>query len=224
MKTKPCSSAWALFAALLLLPQQVAAFEVPLSDIAVREAYFLGQRNDQKTADFLKLYTRSLPLPDKGPYVSEIHLLTPYAQVVTTSGQHSAGYSAQQAAADYHGRGDTLLLQVRIEFTATYTYGDAVRTANDIAGELNRHLYPEDFWQAFRFALSQNDQALEPSEVHADPIYGSSSPADASSTLRGTVVSLEFDANQCESQPAQVKVVTPASQHVSAKFDLARLQ
>ena len=153
-----------------MLPQQTAAFEIPLTDIAVREAYFLGQRNDQKTADFLKLYTRSLPLPDKGPYVSEIHLLTPYAQVVTNSSQHSTGYSAQQAAADYRGRGDTFLLQVRIEFTATYTYDDAVRTAGDTASELNRHLYPEDFWQAFRFTLSQNDQAFEPSDVRADEI------------------------------------------------------
>src|SRR5580765_2702694 len=117
-----------LFSVLLVFPQPVPAFESPLSDSAVREAYFLGQRNDQKTSDLLKLYTRSFPLSDKGPYISEIHLLTPYAQVVATSSQHSTGYSAQQAAADYHGRGDTLLLQVRIEFTVTYTYEDAVRT------------------------------------------------------------------------------------------------
>ncbi len=224
MKNKRLSSLCAVFAALLVLPQQTVAFEIPLTDIAVREAYFLGQRNDQKTTDFLKLYTRSLPLPDKGPYVSEIHLLTPYAQVVTNSSQHSTGYSAQQAAADYHGRGDTFLLQVRIEFTATYTYDDAVRTADDIAGELNRHLYPEDFWQAFRFTLSQDDQVFEPSDVRADPIYGSSSPGDASSTLRGTIVWLEFDADRFEAQPAQVEVVTPAGQHVTAKFDLAKLR
>src|SRR6266436_1865010 len=228
MKTKPCSSAWALFAALLLHPQQVAAFEIPLSDIAVREAYFLGQRNDQKTADFLKLYTRSLPLPDKGPYVSEIHLLTPYAQVVTNSSQHSTGYSAQQAAADYHGRGDTFLLQVRIEFTATYTYDDAVRTAGDTASELNRHLDPEDFWQAFRFTLSQNDQYFEPRDIRSDPVYGSSSPGDRGATLRGTIVWLEFEASafeaEPESAPVQVEVVPPTANHVLAKFGLAMLR
>jgi hypothetical protein len=224
MKSKRISSSWIAFLVLLALPQQTAAFEIPLTDIAVREAYFLGQRNDQKTADFLKLYTRSLPLPDKGPYVSEIHLLSPYAQVVTNSSQHSTGYSAQQAAADYRGRGDTFLLEVRIEFTATYTYDDAVRTAGDRTGELNRHLYPEDFWQAFRFTLSQDDQAFEPSDVRADPIYGSSSPGDATSTLRGAIVWLEFDADRFESQPAQVEVVTPAGQHITAKFDVAKLR
>ena len=53
-----------------------------------------------------------------------------------------------------------ILLQVRIEFTVTYTYEDAVRTANDTGGELNRHLDPEDFWRAFRFTLSQDDRSL----------------------------------------------------------------
>src|SRR5205823_8474915 len=119
------------------LSSGASAVEFPLSDTSIREAYFLGQRNDQKTSDFLKLYAKFLPLPQKGPYVSEIHLLTPYAQIVADSSRHSVGYSAQQAAADYHGRGDTILLQVRIEFTVTYTYDDAVRTANDTAGELN---------------------------------------------------------------------------------------
>jgi len=212
---------WALAAALLLL-------EIPLSYTAVREAYFLGQRNDQKTADFLKLSTRSFSLPDKGPYISEIHLLTPYAQVVVNSSQHSTGYSAQQALADYRRRGDTLLLQIRIELTPTYTYDDAVRTANDTARELNRHLDPEDFWQAFRFTVSQNDQYFEPRDIRSNPIYGSSSPGDRGATLRGTMVWLEFEAAafeaEPESAPVQVEIVPPTANHVLAKFDLAKLR
>jgi hypothetical protein len=211
-------------AVFLLLPHPIFAFEMPLTDRAVREAYFLGQRNDQKTVEFLNLYARLLPLPDKGPYVSEIHLLTPCAQVVSVSSRHSTGYSAQQAAADYHGRGDTLLLQIRIEFTVTYTYADAVRTASDTAGELNRHLDPEDFWRAFRFKLSQNDQSFEPFDTYADPIYASSSPSDATSTLRGAIVYLEYDASQFESVPTQAEVIPPATAPVLAKFDLSKLR
>jgi hypothetical protein len=213
-----------LFTLIQLLPQPASAFEIPLSDTAIREAYFLGQRNDQKTLDFLKSYTRTLSLPDSGPYISEIHLLTPYSQVVTNSSQHTSGYSAQQAAADYHGRGDTLLVQIRIELTLTYTYDDAVRTANDFAGELNRHLDPEDFWRAFQFNLAQNGQRFEPLDGYADPIYGTSSPRDASATLRGVIVWLVFDASKVESLPAEVEVVTPAAQHVAAKFDLTKLR
>jgi hypothetical protein len=209
--------------AILALPLP-AAFEIPLSDTTVREAYFLGQRNDQKTSDLLKSYSRSLPLPDSGPYISEIHLLTPYAQVVTNSSRRTNGYSAQQAAADYHGRGDTILVQVRIELTLTYTYEDAVRTANDIAGELNRHLEPEDFWRAFQFNLTQDNKLFEPIDAYAEPIYATSSPRDASATLRGVQVSLVFDANQFESLPTQAEVITPKAQKVTAKFDLSKLR
>jgi hypothetical protein len=217
--------------AFLSLAPSAPAFEMPLTEKTVREAYFLGQRKDQRTAEFLNLYTRLLPLPDKGPYVSEIHLLTPCAQVVSVSSQHPTGYSAQQAAADYHGRGDTLLLLVRIEFTATYTYDDAVRTASDAAGELNRHLDPEDFWRAFTFTVSQPkpgaDQGsdthfLDPRDVYAEPIYGSALRGD--STLRGAIVFLEYDASQSASFPTQVEVVPPAAAPVVAKFDLANLR
>jgi hypothetical protein len=210
---------WALIVALFLL-------EFPLSDTAVREAYFLGQRHDQKTSDFLKLYTKSFPLPDKGPFISEIHLLTPYAQVVVDSSRHSTGYSAQQALADYLRRGDTLLVQIVIELTPTYSYNDAVRRANDAAIELNRHLEPEDFWQGFRFTVSQNDRYFEPRDVRADPIYGSASPGDRGPDLRGTIVSLEFEAASFEPEagPVQVEVVPPNFNHVVAKFDPTKLR
>jgi len=208
----------------LAFPNDLVAFEIPLSDTAIRDAYFLGQRNDRKTSDFLKLYSRSFPLPDKGPYISEIYLLTPYAQIVSDSSRHSVGYSAQQAAADYHGRGDTLLLQVRIELTPTYTYDDAVRTANDTAAELNRQLYPEDFWQAFQFKFSQEKKTLEPRAMSADSIEGTASPSDRGPTLRGTIVSLEFEAEPVEPGIVQIEVSAPTGQHLITKFDLSKLR
>ena len=213
-----------LLITLLLFPQSLPPVELPLSDTAIRDAYFLGQRNDQKTSDFLKLYSHSFPLPDKGPYISEIRLLTPYAQIVSDSSRHSIGYSAQQAAADYHGRGDTLLLQVRIELTPTYTYDDAVRAANDTAGELNRQLYPEDFWQAFQFKVFQEEKAFEPRAISADPIEGAASPSDRGPTLRGAIVSLEFEAESVESGIVQIEITAPTGQHVITKFDLSKLR
>ena len=76
---------WAVF-----LPQFAFAYDHPLSDEAVRDAYFVGQ--DVKNVNhFLAPYTQSLPVPDSGPDVSEIALSTPYAQVVEVSAQHSVG-------------------------------------------------------------------------------------------------------------------------------------
>src|SRR6266566_1804026 len=94
----------ALLTSALLLSTPALPFDTPLSDQAVREAYFLGQRTDQKIVDFFSGYTRHLPFPKAGPYVSEIQLLTPYAQVVELSHQNTAGYSAQQAWKDYQDR------------------------------------------------------------------------------------------------------------------------
>jgi hypothetical protein len=208
----------------LVFSNNLVAFEFPLSDIAIREAYFLGQRNDQKTSDFLKLYTHSFPLPEKGPYISEIHLLTPYARIVSNSNRHSVGYSPQQAAADYHGGGDTLLLQVRIELTSTYSYDDALRTANDTAGELNRQLYPEDFWQAFQFKFAQEKNPFEPRAISADSIESTASPSNRGPTLRGTIVSLEFEAGPVEPGIVQIEVSAPTGQQVITKFDLSKLR
>src|SRR5271170_7283126 len=91
-----------LFAALgtAFNPQFAFAYEHPLSDEAVRDAYFIGQ--DVKNVNqFLAPYLKSLPIPNSGPHVSEIELSTPFAQVVESSAQHSVGYSDQQAAEDY---------------------------------------------------------------------------------------------------------------------------
>src|SRR5262249_46525549 len=92
----------ASYIASLLFSSQVFAYESPLSEKTIREAYFLGQHHDASTDAALKPYQHNLPAPKKGPYISEIHVLTPYAQVVEASKAESAGYSAQQAAADYH--------------------------------------------------------------------------------------------------------------------------
>ena len=81
----------ALLTSALLLSTPALPFDTPLSDQAVREAYFLGQRTDQKIVDFFSGYTRHLPFPKAGPYVSEIQLLTPYAQVVELSHQNKIG-------------------------------------------------------------------------------------------------------------------------------------
>lgn len=228
-RTRGCIASCVRFATRLLLAASLAAwpsfaFEIPLSDNAIRQAYFLGQRTDQKSADFLGLYRRALPLPNKGPYVSEILLLTPYAQVVATSNRHTVGYSAQQAAADYHGRGDTILVQIRIELTSTFTYSDATRSAQDVAGKLNRHFDPEDFWRAFHIDVlqitdSQDEKVFEPFDVSAEPIYSHSS-----GQYIGAFVSLEFDASQFDSIPTHVELTAPTGQRAVAEFDLRSLR
>ena len=121
----------------LFLFATAVAYEVPLDPHSVRDAYFLGQRNDEKTARFLDAYVKHLPPPEKGPDISEIQLLTPYAQVVELSRQKTVGYSAQQAEQDYRERGDRIRVRVRIEFTATYGLAEVQKATVHSTGRCN---------------------------------------------------------------------------------------
>ena len=70
MQFTVCSSAQ-FVAILLATALPVSAYEVPLTERSVREAYFLGQRRDEKMGRFLAEYAKHLPLPEKGPHVAE---------------------------------------------------------------------------------------------------------------------------------------------------------
>src|ERR1700733_7327555 len=99
----------------LLVPQVGFAYDHPLTDEAVRAGYFSGQDLDPSN-EFFARYTQALPVPDSGPQVAESELLTPYAQVVQISHEHPMGYSAQQAAAGYKKRGDSIRVRVKVLF------------------------------------------------------------------------------------------------------------
>src|SRR5439155_15559958 len=113
----------AILAAALLTTSVALAFNAPLSDEAVREAYFLGQRHDDTTARFLETYRRYFPVPESGPHVLVVELFTPYAQAVESSSKQGAGYSAQQAIQDYQVRGDSLRVSAHVRYTSTHGAG-----------------------------------------------------------------------------------------------------
>ena len=211
-----------LLAFALALPP-LLAYDTDLSDTAVREAYFLGQRNDDKTRAFFEPYTKHLSLPKSGPYISEMHLLTPLAQIVKVSSRTTGGYSAQQAQLDYRDRGDSLLLEVHIEFTPTYTQIDSVRPSNKNGAEKGIVMRTEDFWQNFRYGIRQKEDWIDPRSMRGEPEYGSSD-SYGSSLLIGAWVYLDYDARNVPSEDTEVHVFTPDGQDVSATFDLSKLR
>jgi len=124
------------FAAVWLgLAPTAIAYDFPLSSESIRDAYFLGRRNDEKTAKFLAGYIKRLPLPEKGPHISEISLYTPYAQIVMDSWRNAALYSGQQAEQEYRKLGDTIHVRVIIDFTSTFTLSRAVDRIRMLAGQ-----------------------------------------------------------------------------------------
>jgi hypothetical protein len=196
--TQLAAAIWVAF-----LPPLAFAYDHPLSDEAVREAYFIGQ--DVKNVNqFLAPYVKSLPVPDSGPQIAEIALSTPYAQVVEASSQHSVGYSDQQAAADYRKRGDFIAVRVKVLFTPTYPDpGD-------------------DFWRSVSVTLIQK-KPMGATHVSGEPIYLDGLAGDGVVSI-GANVYVQFSLAGVKSDSVRVDVRAPKGDTVHATFDLSSLR
>lgn len=161
----PSRTCLASLTAALLLAQPSFAFNTPLSDQAVREAYFLGQRRDESTGQFFASYLKTLPPPKSGPYISEVEVYTPYSQLVEWSRIHSVGYSAQQAAKDYHATSDSVFVRIRIDFTATYGAFELYRSGRLLEPPKQGSSARPDYYRDFRAGLSQKDEWIEPLSI-----------------------------------------------------------
>lgn len=201
-----------------LLAEPLAAYEQPLRDYSIREAYFLGRRKDEKTAHFLAQYVKKFPVPKQGPHVAEIELRTPYQQVVLRARNAPDGYSSQQANQEHRKQGDRVVVRVLIYLTPTYPAHTPI-TPIQIEPVLIR---PEDFWRDFDIRVFQ-DEEIVPRNVRGQPIY--TYAEFGVSGLVGAEVKLEFEANDLTpSEPARVEIVTPDGQRIRARFDLEKLR
>jgi hypothetical protein len=210
-----------LLCAALLAPSSFS-YDLPLSDQAVREAYFLGQRNDSRTTDFFKKYTQYLPVPDEGPQVASIQFLTPFANVVDLSRQNSLGNSAQDALEQYKKHGDVVRVIITLQFTPSYGVVSE-QPVNSRSGSPNGFkLRSSNFWRDFSYRLFQKKELIEPLDVQGEARY---SRTDNGSSLTGAVITLLFDANKISStDDADIVVDTVAGQQTVTTFDLASLR
>jgi len=210
-----------LMAALLSTPASFG-FDTPLSDQAIREAYFLGQRRDQKTAEFLDKYRRHLAVPESGPWVSTVEVFTPYAEAVELSRQRSIGYSAQDALQDYHKSGDLIRVTITIEFTSSYgslIQADGQQRSGSVRGFIFRST---DFWKEFSYRLFEGDDLVEPIEMHGSATFRT---VGDGTEMTGAAIVLLYDAEKISSSAdAAVVVDIPDHPQVVAPFDLATLR
>jgi hypothetical protein len=210
-----------LAAALLTLPVPSFAFETPLSDTAVREAYFLGQRHDDRLARFLDKYTKHLPPPKRGPHISAVTFYTPFALVVQDSSEHSTGYSAQQAWLDHQNQEESVEVVVQILLTDSYPALIPRPTGSHSGSSIGYVQRPYDFWARFHVQVFSRDKELKPftSSGRPDLFCG-----DDGCLLTGATLELEFPAQAFDSESATVEVRPPEGESVSVEFDLVSLR
>jgi hypothetical protein len=214
----------AIFAAMMLLAQPLFAFQSPLSDESVREAYFLGQRHDGSIESLVEKSTRRFPLPKNGPYVSSIMFVTPFLGAAQVSGSYIGNYSAQQAELDHRVAGKEIV-KITVEIQLTQSYGQFITPANSNSRSSSASsliLRPHDFWRDFRVQIFNGDQALSNSDYHGISNY--SCGDYGSCVLTGATLTFEFPAGAFSTDSASVKVDPPEGESVTADFDLGRLR
>src|SRR5258706_15746997 len=189
------------------------AFDPPLSNEAVREAYFLGQRRDDTMATFLNKYTKFLSPPKTGPHIYSVTFFTPFALLVQQSSQHTSGYSAQQAALDHRDQGEFVRVLVQIQLTASYA-SFIVRPTGSHSGSPNGFVpRPYDFWKDFDVQVSSEDQRLRPFSSSGQPNFICSD--DNSCTLSGATLRFDFSVEAFASGSATVDVTPPEGDAIS---------
>jgi len=205
-------------AALLVSPASFA-FQSPLSDESIREAYFLGQRHD---ASFLSNYIKFLPPPKTGPHISSITFLTPFAQFAQFSSNYVGNYSAQQARLDHLGQKETV--EITVEIQLTLSYGAFISSPSSSRTSSASVLTPRssEFWKDFHVQIYDGDRLLSPSDFHGHANYscGRRGPC----VMTGATLKFEFPAGAFTSDSTAIDIDPPEGDPVSADFDLIRLR
>jgi hypothetical protein len=211
----------ALLTAALLLVPPTFAFDTPLSDQAVRDAYFLGQRHDESMTRFLNRYTKLLPAPKTGPHIYGVTLLTPFALLVRDSSERP-NYSAQQAAKDHHPEHESVVVEIQILLTPTYAAAIPTPTGSRSDSPVGLRLRPSDFWKTFKYQVFDDEDELATDDVTGEPIY--SCDGLGGCDLSGARVRIELPATAFKSDTATVEITPTEFAPISVDFDLSSLR
>lgn len=204
-----------LSAVLLVAPPPSFAYYTPMSEQAVREAYFLGQSHDGSYETQLEKHTKSLPPPKTGPYISSVAFMTPFL-LFAEYASRQVNYSAPQAAIDYRNHGEETV-QIRVEIQLTASYGQFISTGPN-SGFLLR---ASDFWRDFQVHIFDGDEQISTSASHG---HANFSCGEGGCILTGATLVFEFPAVAFTSDTAAIDVDPPEGDPVSVEFNLNSLR
>jgi hypothetical protein len=207
-----------VLASLLLLPSPSWSFDSSLSDTAVREAYFMGQRHDESFANLMSKYFKFLPEPKSGPNIHSVAFYTPFALMVLHSSEQTSGYSAQQAAIDHQALGDSVKIVVDILFTDSY--GRDIPATTNSGARSATALVPRslDFWKEFKVHVTSGGKSIEAISSWGEPKFSCS---EYSCILIGATLTFQFEADAFPSDSTTVQIHPPEGDEIIVDFDLS---
>jgi hypothetical protein len=182
----------------LLLALPAYAYDFPLSEHAIRDAYFLGARQMSVGPAFLAQYTQTIPKLAVGDYKSTINVETPFTQVAVYASKQ-LNYGAQDAVKEFSGKP----LVFRIHMDILYML-DA----------------PPD---AVQFKVIQNKKEIVPDSVERSAYFPASDKYTRPPAI-GETIELEFNPSRLDSSELTIVIDTPDRQHAELDFDLRALR
>jgi hypothetical protein len=204
-------------ALVLACPLPSCAFDTPLSDTAVREAYFLGQRHDDSLPKLLEKYVLHLPAPKTGPYIESVSFFTPYILTALNSSQQVSIYSAQQAQLDHLKNPEVVRVTVQIFLTESYSAYNAIVTGGDSHLPKGVFVRPSDFWRDFRLRIFQKDELVIPVAANGHPLFQCN---DRGCILAGSTLTFEYPAASFTETSVTIQIDPPEGDPVVVDFDL----
>jgi hypothetical protein len=202
----------------LVAPAFAYSYIYPLSSTDIRDAYFIGRRNDEITSQFLTKYTCHFDKPSSGPYISDVSIDTPFTQIVTFSAR-AANYNAPTAVQDFQDKPMKFFAHVTIFTTDSYQIAQTNSTSS---------LYPtyRSAWQDFKVKLVQGDNhVIQPLSVDGETLYPPT-PSDGVGLMSpiGAQIDLQYAAKKIDADTTTISIDSPDGQHVEATFDLTSLR
>jgi hypothetical protein len=181
----------ALLSFALAIP--ACAYDVPLTESSIRDAYFLGMRTDGLNFDLVAQYARLVPDLKQGNCTSDIRIETPFLQVAKHA-REVPNYSAQEAVKEFSGKSTPF----RIHLDVCYELHAPPNAIKVKIFQQKKELIP------FSFESTLYSEATD---------FGYLPP-------NGEQIELEFGPSRIESSTLTILIDTPNGQHVSTDFDL----
>ena len=194
-------------AALFLASQTAAAqaYRYPLHSEAIRDAYFLGERNNFQTTNCLLQYIHRFTAPQTGGYfVSQIDISTPYREIVLRGQRNMPGDSELQTETDLTEHPLNVIVRARVEMN--------VYNPNNKFGAA----FGRDLSHNVSVRVTQRN-VLTPVTVAHEGLYNHHA-------FIGWLFELQFDPAKITSEPLRISVKTPDGQVQESEFDMAKIR
>lgn len=191
------------------------ALSFPLSSTAIRDAYFIGNRNDQQTANFLAQYVHQLKAPKSGPYVQNVAIDTPFTQVIRHT-QATANYNAPDAVEEFQHK--SLSLYVDVDIALTPTYSPVPEPTSQF------YQWVPDFWNDFKVRLMQGKNEIPARRFRGGPLFAYPGDMGKTPIVTGAKIEVEYNPEKVQADLTTIIVLTPDGQEIETAFDLAKLR